>query len=392
MVGKWSRGAVARVVMPSAIALLLFIAYSVLVHLFNFTLDTTRLPWDATLFVVIWSLLFCSFLRGAFSSPGVVQRGWFRKYPVLHQELRAKFEKYKVAMKQQEEYMKRFQQRQQQRTSDSGGSAGSGGSEHSEKCCADHPNGHSDHEHHHGGNEETRLLVEEKEEMPEHFARPPRSHFCYELGANVQRMDHFCVWFNNAVGFSNYKYFLLSISYLLVESVLTVLILIYRVFIRSYFPQRIGFLNTLCLVLTFIICVFFAAFAGMHATMHWYQISKNLTSIEYHKFIQVKAMAAHFGVHWPDTHEYDHGAFENVKKWIGDDIWFWCIPTAPALSGDGYKFAVNAENRAKSMRVTALLQEKREAMWKKAKLGMNAKTAAANAAASAPNARPQETV
>ncbi len=108
--------------------------------------------------------------------------------------------------------------------------------------------------------------------------------------------------------------------------------------------------------------------------MHWYQISKNLTSIEYHKFAQIKAMAEHFNVPWPGTHEYDNGLFANWRQWMGDDVWFWAIPTAPSLSGDGYQFETNAQNKAKIMRVTKAIQEKREALWKKNRLGMKGTT------------------
>merc|ERR1719242_2132438 len=96
MAGKWTRAQFARVVMPSALCLLLFVAYSVLVHVFAFNLDTTQLPWDATLFIALWTLLFFSFLRGAFSSPGLVEKGWYRRYPMIHQDLRSKFEQYKA--------------------------------------------------------------------------------------------------------------------------------------------------------------------------------------------------------------------------------------------------------------------------------------------------------
>jgi len=354
-----SRGQFARFVMPTALCLLLFVAYSVLVHIFAFDLDTTQMPWDATIFTAIWTLLVCSFLRGAFSSPGLVQRGWYRRYPLLHQELRSKFKIYKSNAQKQEQWMKRFNRRATERTE----RAISGGdSNHNDSRCCD------DNE----CNEETTLLIEDdEEELPEMFARPPRSHFCHELGSNVLRMDHFCVWFNNAVGFRNYKYFLLTISYLLIESVLAILILIYRLFIDSY-PQPIGLLNVSCLLLTFVICCFFAVFAGMHTWMHWYQMSKNLTSIEYHKFNQVKAMAHHFGVPWPETHEYDDGIMSNCKQWMGDDIWFWCIPTAPSLSGDGHRFESNEKNKAKILRVTTAIQEKRQAMWNRNGLGRKA--------------------
>ena len=260
-----SRGQFARYVMPSALCLLLFVAYSVLVHVFAFDLDTTQLPWDATLFIAMWALLFFSFLRGAFSSPGLVEKGWYRRYPAIHQELRSKFEKYKTTAMQQKEWMKRFNRRAKERTERAINGQHQNGQETPTKrsCCNDDGDGDD------GGdccNEETTLLMDnEEEELPEMFARPSRSHFCHELESNVLRMDHFCVWFNNAVGFRNYKYFLLTISYLLLESVLAILILIYRLFIDSY-PLPIGFVNVTCLLMTFIICGFFAAFAGMHAS------------------------------------------------------------------------------------------------------------------------------
>ena len=99
-------------------------------------------------------------------------------------------------------------------------------------------------------------------------------------------------------------------------------------------------------------------------------MTKNLTSIEYHKFAQVKAMADHFKVPWPDTHEYDDGIFCNFKRWMGDDVWFWCIPTAPSLTEDGYQFRKNEQNKAKILGVTVSIQEKRAALWKKNRLGM----------------------
>ena len=148
-------------------------------------------------------------------------------------------------------------------------------------------------------NEETRLLIhedendEEEEVFPDNFARPSRSHHCYELEANVLRMDHYCVWFNNAVGFLNYKYFILTIIYLFMSCLMSIYILIYRLFINNYVKMEYGILNVLCLLLTLIVCLFFIAFSGMHSFQHLWQMSKNLTSIEYHK---VKLCCAIFKV------------------------------------------------------------------------------------------------
>merc|ERR1712154_91787 len=181
------------------------------------------------------------------------------------------------------------------------------------------------------------------------------------------KMDHFCVWLNNGVSFYNYKYFILTIIYLFVSCLMAICILIYRLFITNYVKMEYGIFNVLCLLLTVIICIFFLAFSAMHSFQHLWQMSKNLTSIEYQKFMQLSAMARHFQIDFPNTHEYDHGLFSNCRYMLGYDFWFWLLPTAPSMSEDGYKFEVNTQNKAKIENVGKMIQTKREQLWKKSK-------------------------
>ena len=44
--------------------------------------------------------------------------------------------------------------------------------------------------------------------------KPDRAHFCKMLGRCVLKMDHFCPWLNNCIGFYNYKFFYLFILYM----------------------------------------------------------------------------------------------------------------------------------------------------------------------------------
>ena len=53
--------------------------------------------------------------------------------------------------------------------------------------------------------------------------KPDRAHFCKMLGRCVLKMDHFCPWLNNCIGFYNHKYFYLFIFYM---AVLTVFMLV----------------------------------------------------------------------------------------------------------------------------------------------------------------------
>ncbi|ETW42463.1 hypothetical protein PFNF135_03125 [Plasmodium falciparum NF135/5.C10] len=43
--------------------------------------------------------------------------------------------------------------------------------------------------------------------------KPDRSHYCRAIEKNVLKMDHYCPWVANCVGFYNYKFFLLSLFY-----------------------------------------------------------------------------------------------------------------------------------------------------------------------------------
>ena len=99
--------------------------------------------------------------------------------------------------------------------------------------------------------------------------------------------------------------------------------LIYRVFITSPPVHKLayeeGMIDTtvgggiwrgFCIFLSIVLCLIFTGFSGMHLRMHFYQMSLNLTSIEYMQFAHMNATGSHLGVQPPMTHQYDHGTFE----------------------------------------------------------------------------------
>jgi hypothetical protein len=43
--------------------------------------------------------------------------------------------------------------------------------------------------------------------------KPERSHHCRQTGKCVLKMDHFCNWLSNCIGYKNYKFFLVFILY-----------------------------------------------------------------------------------------------------------------------------------------------------------------------------------
>ena len=43
--------------------------------------------------------------------------------------------------------------------------------------------------------------------------KPDRAHYCRVISRCVLKMDHFCPWINNCIGFFNHKFFVLFIFY-----------------------------------------------------------------------------------------------------------------------------------------------------------------------------------
>ena len=66
----------------------------------------------------------------------------------------------------------------------------------------------------------------------------------------------------------------------------------------------------LSIFITIILALAFSGFSGMHLSMHLYQMSMNMTSIEYADFIRRRATGSHLGLQAPQTHKYDFGTFE----------------------------------------------------------------------------------
>ena len=93
-------------------------------------------------------------------------------------------------------------------------------------------------------------------------------------------------------------------------------------------------------------------FSTFHVKQHFWQIKLNMTSIEFMIFAEMNYKGTRIkGVKpSPITHEWDHSSiFENMKRMIGKDWWFWLLPTIPSIMDDenGYRFKVNKQNQQK---------------------------------------------
>ena len=262
-------------------------------------------------YALIWILLMISFANASFRSPGLVQNEWYRNYPAMHQILKTE---YKAQLKQYKKLDKPYT----------------------------HYNDDDD-------DEQKPLKIEDDIALPSHFARPPRSHYCRELQSDILRMDHFCIWLNNCIGFANYKFFVLTLFYGLLLCVSTMYIIIWDIWMNE---SRVSWLDfsIYYLIFAFIsitMALIFSIFTVIHLTMHCLKMSKNLTSIEYSMYRQVEATCRYYKLQFVHTHEYDLGILENIKRMIGDNMFLWLIPIAPRLKDDPYCCEVNKQNKAK---------------------------------------------
>jgi len=174
-----------------------------------------------------------------------------------------------------------------------------------------------------------------------HMLRCPRSHRCLELKAEILRMDHFCVHYNNAVGLYNYKFFFLTMLYIFVGCGYSIWLCI-SYFFFNYLESAVhGFSSGATVAFLFLLLVLYFSFGAYNLKMHIMLSSKNMTAIEHAKMsAQIQAASA-MGVELDMIHPWEYGLMENLKKMLGADWWFWLLPLAAQLEENGYDFPPN---------------------------------------------------
>ena len=55
--------------------------------------------------------------------------------------------------------------------------------------------------------------------------KPDRAHYCRVMQRCVLKMDHFCPWLNNCIGFYNHKFFVLFVAYMALITVFMVVVM-----------------------------------------------------------------------------------------------------------------------------------------------------------------------
>mmetsp|Transcript_9878 Transcript_9878/g.24420 ORF Transcript_9878/g.24420 Transcript_9878/m.24420 type:complete len:808 (-) Transcript_9878:476-2899(-) len=108
--------------------------------------------------------------------------------------------------------------------------------------------------------------------------KPDRTHFCSAMGRNVLRMDHYCPWLSNCVGYFNHKYFVLFLFYCSIASNMCTyglfkLLASKQITLHAGHQLMVAEGQGLSIVLSSILTPFF--------TFHCWLLSRNMTTIEF---------------------------------------------------------------------------------------------------------------
>jgi len=166
--------------------------------------------------------------------------------------------------------------------------------------------------------------------------RPPRAFHCRKTQRCVLRMDHFCPWVNNCVGFYNHKAFVLFCFW----AGWTILHY-HAFFIRRFYEIMTQPIPPAAPVLFFVVdfCIFAPVSILILALFGWqFQLLvRGKTSMEHS--VEQRARATDPSKR-KAKHPYDLGVVKNFTGFFGSNPLLWLAPWTPTV-GDGLAFPTN---------------------------------------------------
>jgi len=164
--------------------------------------------------------------------------------------------------------------------------------------------------------------------------KPDRCHHCSQCKRCVLKMDHHCPWVNNCVGFHNYKFFVLFLTWTCITGYYVSFCFL-RAMIKLFLQ---GNPNTdIYLIVTFILCAVFAFGLSLFAGTHYFYTARNVTTIE----VLEKSIRSR-------DNPYDLGVKTNFKQVFGMNSMLWFFPVGNS-QGDGLSFQRKPTTESKSL-------------------------------------------
>ncbi|CAN8021495.1 hypothetical protein HPB47_016140 [Ixodes persulcatus] len=158
------------------------------------------------------------------------------------------------------------------------------------------------------------------------LVKPDRCHHCSSCRKCVPKMDHHCPWFNNCVCFSTYKFFLLTLFYLVVTSVFvvgTTIGYVKHTWLNVGDRFAVTFHLTILVILGVVIPIFIGSFLYFHLML----VCKNETTLEGLRGPMFKNPGDSFNI----------GCYDNIVEVLGPNQLLWLVPVSTSV-GDGTRF------------------------------------------------------
>jgi palmitoyltransferase len=168
--------------------------------------------------------------------------------------------------------------------------------------------------------------------------RPERAHFCSTIRKDVLRMDHFCPWTGNTVGFNNQKHFLLLGFYGALAGFVAFLTSMPDLVgcttgyaENAYVWASVSVADRCQFIIFGVFAILVMLLLGGLFTSHFPLACRNMTTIE------------ELYTNMPNP--YDHQKwFTNLEQTFGGFGWDWFFPVKPRrLKSDGFSYRRNGE-------------------------------------------------
>ena len=134
--------------------------------------------------------------------------------------------------------------------------------------------------------------------------KPDRTHHCSQCHRCVLKMDHHCDWVGNCIGFYNYKYFLNTLFY---ASVCTIMIVTtsHRVAVVALYVDSVPIGTALFITIAYVLASVLSLIITLFFFFHLSLTSNQYTTIEYR---EKRSSSDLFKKKSP----YDLGTFKNL--------------------------------------------------------------------------------
>jgi len=162
--------------------------------------------------------------------------------------------------------------------------------------------------------------------------KPDRGHHCSMCMQCVLKMDHHCPWVGNCVGFRNYKFFVLFLTYTCFYTLFIVACC--APFIAEFWNDKTNSSAKFHVLIMFLVAlVFFFTVFGLFS-FHAYLLLNNKTTLE-------SSRAPCFRGGFADSKHYDLGYSGNFQQVFGKNPLYWPLPIHSSL-GNGIEFETRA--------------------------------------------------